>query len=458
MATSQPEMPSTEMPAAPSQTESNPSPAPAEQSPPAPQSQEATKSKSIHSLVIDTGALIKNEPSVSTLLAQAEELYTTPEVLAEVRDEATRIRVQTTLVPFLKLRSPRPESIKFISGFARRTGDLEVLSRQDIHLLALTYELELERNHGDWRLRKEPGQRGLNGKPPAKEGVQPTEENEPQNTVEKDEADQPQPNVMEEGTDVEAETKEEAVETQLENLSLDITANEGTGGQQIQEEETNASEDDDEDGWITPSNLKKHQAKDKETAGHNQPIQRVLQVAIITSDYAMQNVALRINLNLLAPSNMSRITMLKSWVMRCHGCFTVTKQMNKQFCPSCGQPTLTRTSCSTDAAGNFKLHLKKNFQWNKRGNVYSIPKPTHGTANGRLAAGQGGGKNGWGRDLILAEDQKEYVKKVDQDRRTRYRDLMDEDYLPNLLSGERSGGNNRIKVGAGRTVNSKKRR
>lgn len=132
--------------------------------------------------------------------------------------------------------------------------------------------------------------------------------------------------------------------------------------------------------------------------------------------------------------------------------------MNKQFCPSCGQPTLTRTSCSTDAAGNFKLHLKKNFQWNKRGNVYSIPKPTHGTANGRLAAGQGGGKNGWGRDLILAEDQKEYVKKVDQDRRTRYRDLMDEDYLPNLLSGERSGGNNRTKVGAGRTVNSKKRR
>lgn len=281
------------MPAAPSQTESNPSPAPAEQSPPAPQSQEATKSKSIHNLVIDTGALIKNEPSVSTLLAQAEELYTTPEVLAEVRDEATRIRVQTTLVPFLKLRSPRPESIKFISGFARRTGDLEVLSRQDIHLLALTYELELERNHGDWRLRKEPGQRGLNGKPPAKEGVQPTEENEPQNTVEKDEVDQPQPNVMEEGTDVEAETKEEAVETQLENLSLDIIANEGTGEQQAQEEETNASEDDDEDGWITPSNLKKHQAKDKEMAGHNQPIQRVLQVAIITSDYAMQNVALR---------------------------------------------------------------------------------------------------------------------------------------------------------------------
>jgi len=27
----------------------------------------------------------------------------------------------------------------------------------DIHILALTYELECELNHGDWRLLKEPG-------------------------------------------------------------------------------------------------------------------------------------------------------------------------------------------------------------------------------------------------------------------------------------------------------------
>jgi RNA-binding protein NOB1 len=105
------------------------------------------------------------------------------------------------------------------------------------------------------------------------------------------------------------------------------------------------------------------------------------------------------------------------------------------------------------------VHLKKNFQWNNRGNVYSIPKPTHGSASGKLAShgGKGGGKNGWGRELVLAEDQKEYARQVEENKRARYRDLMDEDYLPGLLTGDRKGGQGKIRVGAGRNVNAKKR-
>jgi len=163
-------------------------------------------------------------------------------------------------------------------------------------------------------------------------------------------------------------------------------------------------------------------------------------------------------LSSLLDTGFSRVTFVKMWVLRCHGCWKVCKDTSKQFCPSCGQPTLTRVSCSTDASGNFKLHLKKNFQFNNRGNIYSIPKATHGSANGKNANVKGGGKNGWGRDLILAEDQKEYVKKVEEERRTRYRDLMDEDYLPSILTGSRNTGNGRIKVGAGRNVNAKKKR
>lgn len=45
----------------------------------------AAAQKRIHSLVVDTGPLIKNEPALSTLLAQAEELYTIPAVLAEIK-------------------------------------------------------------------------------------------------------------------------------------------------------------------------------------------------------------------------------------------------------------------------------------------------------------------------------------------------------------------------------------
>jgi len=102
--------------------------------------------------------------------------------------------------------------------------------------------------------------------------------------------------------------------------------------------------------------------------------------------------------------------------------------------------------------------MKRNFQFNKRGNVYSIPKPTHGTANGKQTGVKGGGKNGWGQELILAEDQKEYVQKSEEDRRTRYRDLMDEDYLPSILTGARNSGAGRIRVGAGHNVNAKKKR
>jgi RNA-binding protein NOB1 len=169
----------------------------------------------------------------------------------------------------------------------------------------------------------------------------------------------------------------------------------------------------------------------------------------------MQNVLLRMNLNLLTPSLM-RIKQLKTWVLRCHGCFYITKDMTKQFCTRCGKPTLLRTSCSTDKDGIFKVHLKKNMQWNTRGNIYSIPKPVAGSSNTKRIVG--GGKGGWGQELILAEDQKEYVNALTGARRKKDKDLMDEDYLPNILSGDRGRAGGRPKVGAGKNVNSRKRK
>jgi RNA-binding protein NOB1 len=118
---------------------------------PSPATPATAPSKPIHSLVIDANAIIKNDPTVSTLLAQADELYTIPAVVSEIRDAATRSRFETTLSPFLKLRNPRPESVQFVTTFARKTGDLQVLSKPDLHLLALTYDLEVERNGGDVR-------------------------------------------------------------------------------------------------------------------------------------------------------------------------------------------------------------------------------------------------------------------------------------------------------------------
>ncbi|KAL7896871.1 Nin one binding Zn-ribbon like domain-containing protein [Trichoderma sp. TUCIM 5745] len=424
--------------------------------------------KPIHSLVLDTGPLIKNDPPASVLIAKAEKLYTLPNIISEIRDAATRSRVETTLLPFVTIRSPRPESLKFIADFAKKTGDYGVLSKPDMEVLALGYELEIERNGGDWRLRNTPGQKSVNGRPQAKQSTE--EKEKPEQAEEAQQADSEQSAEAADQTESQPLPDTEGqLSNDVQNLSL-----EASGSTEEQSEETpeavenaaepsaaaqpeEASEDSDEEGWITPSNLKKQQAKDSGANGTNDNAPpKTLQAAILTSDYAMQNVALRINLNLVTPS-LSRITYLKTWVLRCHGCFNITKDMDKQFCPKCGQSTLTRTSCSTDQHGNFKIHLKQGFQWNTRGNVFSVPKPVHGSANGRLPKNVGG-KNNWGRDLILTEDQKEHTKALDEQRRQRKKDLMDDDFLPGLLTGHRSGTGGKIKVGAGRNVNSRRKR
>ncbi|WYZ38106.1 hypothetical protein EsH8_III_000020 [Colletotrichum jinshuiense] len=452
-----------------------PVPAAAAASPSAPEER-----KPIHALCLDTGPLIKNDPPVSTLLAQADELYMLPSILEEIRDVHTRTRVETTLMPFVKLRNPRPDSIKFVANFARRSGDLEVLSRPDLHLLALTYELELEKNGGDARLRKDPGQRVVsNGKAPSGEVAEEKSGSDTEaqqiatdGDAAADLAPSAEGSALEQSADATQSGNQENATTEVPATDAgadateiaqdmaklevdDKTTSEPVIATVADANEAQGEGSDSEDGWITPSNVKKHKDKDSKLLQPTAPAIDV-KVGILTSDYAMQNVALRIGLNLLSPS-MSRITQLKTWVLRCHGCFQVCKKMDRQFCPSCGQATLIRTSCTTDEDGTFRIHLKRNFQWNTRGNVFSIPKPVAGTASGKLSK-YAGGKNNWGTNLIFAEDQKEYEKAVGNNRRTQRRDLMDEDYFPGILTGERNSANGKVKLGPGRNINGRRRR
>ncbi|KAJ5280234.1 20S-pre-rRNA D-site endonuclease nob1 [Penicillium angulare] len=412
--------------------------------------------KPVHTIVLDAGPILKNTPPLSTLLNQCEELITTRSVVSEIRDPDARQRVETMYLPFLKQRSPKPESFNIISEFARKTGDRSVLSRTDIEVLALAYEIECERNGGDWRLRSVPGQKRVNGKPPVKEeekkdegeaqtdGTEAIIEGVQEATI-SDNAEKPKGE--ESGASEEtAPVTEDVADTVIEEDTLE------------QDEEEGEDDAGDSDGgeWITPSNYKKKLAHD-DAGVASTPEPKIMQVATMTTDFACQNVLLQMNLNLLSTTTLQRIQHLKSFIKRCHACFLTTKDMNKQFCPRCGKDTLTRVSCSTTANGQFTMHLKKNIQWNNRGNRYSVPKPIHGSSNGKWKGG--GGKGGWGTELILSEDQKEYQRSTTEEerRQRRERDLMDEDYLPGILTGERNKLGGRIKVGAGRNVNSKKR-
>lgn len=420
---------------------------------------ETSTTKPVHTIVLDAGPILKNTPPLSTLLAQSEELVTTPAVVNEIRDPDARARVETIYLPFLKQRSPTPDSFNVLSEFARKTGDRTVLSRTDVEVLALAYEIECERNGGDWRLRSVPGQKRLNGKPPAKEeeGTEAITQGVKETTI---------------ADNMDSEEKENSSQG-TRTAAVDTPEPEEDGTKELEDED---GADSDGGEWITPSNYKKRLARDEAGGAATARVPKTMQVATMTTDFAVstytkhqtrygfdmiilqcQNVLLQMNLNLLSTTTLQRIQHLKSFIKRCHACFFTTKDMNKQFCPRCGKDALTRVSCTTNASGQFTMHLKKNMQWNNRGNRYSIPKPVAGNASGKWKGG--GGKGGWGTELVLAEDQKEYVRSTAEEERRRRRehDLMDEDYLPGILTGERNKHGGRVKVGAGRNINSRKR-
>ena len=510
--------------------------------------------KRIHSVILDAGPLLLNEPPLSVLRAKCEEIFTVPAVLGEIRDASARQRLETTVLPFLTVRDPEQDSVRFMTDFARQSGDSVALSKTDLDVLALAYELECEKNHGDWRLKRTPGQRGLNGRPPiaadetgaevsmlalgsspsaqtSDEAISATENSrlvQPRDlhadmqpsqepgTGDQTNAESPRrcdngPQLLTAASILQQKSLSD-VETALAGLhcseqssahgpdpglNLNTGPEEGTSPKVPAEDappstvstldgESSSSESD---GWITPSNIHCHRVsrRSEPAASDSQP---TLQVATLTTDYALQNVLLLSNLNLLsAASALAPIKNLRTTMLRCHACFLVvppkrsapasgfagsSAQDRPQFCPRCGLAnTLTRVTTTTDAAtGVRKLHLKKNMQWSHRGDRYSMPKPVAGSSagTGKRQSGAGGkgsagrqkgcgGKGGWGTGLLLAEDQKEYVRAVQEaDRSRRGRIEKDEGWDANEIfntARRGAGSSGSIKVGVRRDVNSR---
>jgi RNA-binding protein NOB1 len=127
--------------------------------------------------------------------------------------------------------------------------------------------------------------------------------------------------------------------------------------------------------------------------------------ACATTDFAMQNVLLQMNLIVLSVDDGMRIRRLKSWVLRCGACFKIHSspedqgfmngRMKRLFCSHCGSDLLQRIAASVDGkTGRLKLHFSKRRQGkhlSTRGTKYSLPKP------GRANKYQG--------ELLLREDQ-----------------------------------------------------
>lgn len=134
--------------------------------------------------------------------------------------------------------------------------------------------------------------------------------------------------------------------------------------------------DDDDNGWITPDNIK--HIKNQMGKGTLDALPANVTVGCLTTDFAMQNVLIQMGLHVISLDGML-IREARSYVLKCYACFRVTSQLEKKFCPSCGNNTLVKVSVSVDEDGVTHYHLpnrKKPF--NIRGKKFPLPRPQGG--------------------------------------------------------------------------------
>lgn len=287
---------------------------------------------------------------------------------------------------------------RVVTAFARKTGDLAVLSSADIRVLALCLTLELEEN-GTWRVREFPGQVLI--PPPKDDKAVATEGDKGKEKEVEDPAAEAQEGEQQKGdeeqlankvaslkVDAEEEKAEGpngvAEESAAETLpppvpaaptdgsdvpvsepvaSTSAAADEAQDGRNGEEEEEAHNDDDDVSdaesdssagSWITPDNVHAHKVRDlglfeapeastsaavsasastsptagatTTTAGNTAKAAKtpkpktIMKAAVLTGDYAMQNVALQMGLNVLG-SGGKRVREVRTWVLRCHACF-----------------------------------------------------------------------------------------------------------------------------------------
>uniref|UniRef100_A0A8D0FJA1 RNA-binding protein NOB1 n=1 Tax=Strix occidentalis caurina TaxID=311401 RepID=A0A8D0FJA1_STROC len=325
-------------------------------------------------VVADTGAFLSAAP----LQDMAQTLYTVPEVLAEIRDRPTRRRL-AALPCELRLRRPRHDILRLVTDFSKKTGDYPSLSAADLQVLALTCQLQAETGSPGC-LRWEPQDKvRLSSTPRHPEApLHIAGFHLPAKVRDGDTAlgtgTHPVPSESDEFSSfLYWRTPLPSIEEELQEL-LVRPDSETTEEHQSSENGASAEEESDDEGWITPSNLKQAQ----QDTGHCDTAPVGVQVGCVTTDFAMQNVLLQLGLPVLAVNGML-IRQARSYILRCHGCFRTTSDMTKVFCPHCGNKTLKKVAVSVSDDGSLHMHFSRNPKvLNPRGLRYPLPAPQGG--------------------------------------------------------------------------------
>ncbi|XP_005726404.1 RNA-binding protein NOB1 isoform X1 [Pundamilia nyererei] len=139
------------------------------------------------------------------------------------------------------------------------------------------------------------------------------------------------------------------------------------------DDEDDEEDDDDGGGWITPGNIKEVKM---DSADWTAPAD--IKVGCLTTDFAMQNVLIQIGLHVLSVNGML-IKQARNYILRCHACFKTTSDMNKAFCPHCGNRTLKKLAVTVNEDGSVQMHFSKNPKvLNPRGLRHTLPLPQGG--------------------------------------------------------------------------------
>ncbi|XP_040015434.1 RNA-binding protein NOB1 [Xiphias gladius] len=391
----------------------------------------------VEHVVADAGAFLKKAP----LQDIGRNIYTLRDVVDEIRDKPTRRSL--AFLPYqLNFKEPHPEHIRHVTEFSKKTGDYPSLSATDIKVLALTYQLELE-HVGSQHLRREPeikvnvhstqrhpetpvnvagfhfpSKKPADSLSSSRQTETETETSDPNDSEEFNSFQfwrEPLPTVdsdllelLDPVEDLDLNNKQnqtspatadgeefnsfqfwrEPLPTVDDSL-LDLLKADGvsvsdsrsdtspqTEDQSDDEDKENEPEEEEEDdggGWITPSNIR--QVK-MESADWTAPAD--VRVGCLTTDFAMQNVLIQIGLHILSVNGMV-IKQARNYILRCHACFKTTTNMNKEFCPHCGNKTLKKLAVTVRDDGSMQMHFSKNPKvLNPRGLRYSLPLPQGG--------------------------------------------------------------------------------
>lgn len=220
-----------------------------------------------------------------------------------------------------------------VVAFAKKTGDIAVLSATDLSVIALTWQWEVAEN-GEANVRSEPGQKLARAQQFEQAAISANTQ-EPV-AEDREESDGDDVSDTEEGQSEDAvELAVEEVTRSIDQVLLDKPADETAAptsppasppkpAAQLEQSGEAADEDPESDGgeWITPANVKQHRSHDLGLLPDDANAKDVgpIAAACMTGDFAVQNVLLGMGLGLVGEGG-KRISKVTSFVLRCHACF-----------------------------------------------------------------------------------------------------------------------------------------